>query len=765
MLENVEPLDDLRGLARIRARDYETKTVDPLLVESALSEGWRVEKRNRKSVRLIRKKIHSKLWEDRVWSLLYRMNFDYMSSEGGARLLVTPKDPNGPRSQLDVVAIDNEVALAIECKSAEKYGKRPQFAEELGKHSLTRERFANTVSSQFPSQKRQIVLAMFLSNISLSENDRTRAREANVILFDDKDLAYYELLTDHIGPSAKYQLLADMLPGKTIPGLSIRVPAVKTKMGGFTCYTFSITPEYLLKISYVSHRTKGKASDVNTYQRMLNKTRLNQIKQYITDNGIFPTNIVISLEKRGNNIRFERIQQDSDQENGLLGWLDIRPAYKSAWIIDGQHRLFAYSGHERAAKSRVSVLAFEGLPPSTQAELFIDINAKQKSVKRSLLQELYADLNWYADDPEKRVGAIISKTILILDDAPDAALYQRIQTADATKDAIRCITLASMFSAIEKAEFFIARFKEGHVVEYGPLWGGDNDLSLKRAVYILREWFNTIRSCVPDWWEKGSGPGGGLAMNDGVTACINVLRSVFQHLDSSGQKLLGLDDDDLFAIIKPYAIALGEYLGSVDEEGRKQFRDLRGGQGQLVRTRRCQQAIQQKFSKFDPPGLSDFLKLEKAQTNLKAKAIIDRIETTLQQLIIEELRREYGSDDSQWWMLGVPKGVRLKVTQRFEEDDGKRGGREHYFDLIDYRDIVQTNWELFEPILASGKPGSGSKDKRTLWMNSLNEKRRIVSHASSAVSLSIEQLNELEVLEKWLLGQIAGIQDQEAASA
>jgi DGQHR domain-containing protein len=175
-----------------------------------------------------------------------------------------------------------------------------------------------------------------------------------------------------------------MLPGKEVSGLAIRVPAVKTRMGGSNCYTFSISPEYLLKISYVSHRSKGKASDINAYQRMLQKSRLNKIKKYITEDGIFPTNIIVNFEAK--RLNFQKIKQEigttEDADVGILGRLDIKPAYKSAWIIDGQHRLFSYSGHEKAKKSKLSVLAFEGLKPSMQAQLFIDINAKQKSVKQ-----------------------------------------------------------------------------------------------------------------------------------------------------------------------------------------------------------------------------------------------------------------------------------------------------------------------------------------------------------------------------------------------
>src|SRR5207245_1628743 len=98
---------------------------------------------------------------------------------------------------------------------------------------------------------------------------------------------------------------------------------------------------------------------------------------------------------------------------------------------------------------------------------------------------------------------------------------------------------------------------------------------------------------------------------------------------------------------------LGEYFGAMTENDRKAFRELRGVQGQTSRTRRCQKAIQERINNFNPPGLDKFLQEEKAQTNLRAKEIIDRMETTLQKVILEELRRECGPEDSQWWMIGV----------------------------------------------------------------------------------------------------------------
>ncbi|GAI17496.1 unnamed protein product, partial [marine sediment metagenome] len=259
-------------------------------------------------------------------------------------------------------------------------------------------------------------------------------------------------------------------------------PALKTKMGKSKCYIFSISPEYLLKIAYVSHRVKGKATDIDTYQRMIKKSRLNNIRTYITENGIFPTNIIISLESGKKHIRFEPHGKKGIKGEAEYGTLIITPCYKSAWIIDGQHRLFAYSGHERAATSHLSVLAFEGLPPSQQAQLFIDINHEQKSVKRSLLYELYAELHWDAEDEAKRIGAVISKCIQALNEDKSSPFYGRILFADGTRSAVRCITLESIFKALNQPGIFIVKKK----IEYGSLWAGDNVKTLKRSIHVIK---------------------------------------------------------------------------------------------------------------------------------------------------------------------------------------------------------------------------------------------------------------------------------------
>jgi DNA sulfur modification protein DndB len=230
--------------------------------------------------------------------------------------------------------------------------------------------------------------------------------------------------------------------------------------------------------------------------------------------------------------------------------------------------------------------------------------------------------------------------------------------------------------------------------------------------------------------------------------------------NQKGAKLIHLDHDDLVEVITPYARGLGAYFGRMSTEDRKGFRDLRGIQGQNARTRHAQAAIRQVFPDFTPPGLDDFLKLEKEQTNLKAKEVIDRIERILQTIVVETLKSEFGNRETEWWTLGVPKKVRLEAAQRSENDDAKRGTKDAYFELMDYRRIALEHWDLFARILGYGT--SGNKERKTKWMVTVNDKRNIVSHASSGVALKVEELNELEEYERFLIAGTSGRSDVSA---
>src|SRR5689334_11990848 len=116
MLENIHKIEDLTSLARRKSKKFDTKAIHSADLEKYKNDGWAYVKKLKTSIQVKKEKAHGVLLEDRVWNLFYKMKFLELSGIGGAKIILNPKDSNSLKSQIDIVAIDNEVALAVECK-------------------------------------------------------------------------------------------------------------------------------------------------------------------------------------------------------------------------------------------------------------------------------------------------------------------------------------------------------------------------------------------------------------------------------------------------------------------------------------------------------------------------------------------------------------------------------------------------------------------------------------------------------------------------
>lgn len=754
MLDNMEAIENLRSLSRNRSLSYVTKNISKDEIEAYIEKGWQEVKSGRKpkqrpsSIKIQKTKTFDKVLEDRVWMLLYRMKFDFLSDKKGASLSFVGASKENIRSQIDVVGIDTEVALAIECKSSEKHKEYTSFKKDMTDHLNDRDRFRQAIHKQYSGDnKLHTAMIMFVSNLHINDNDKARAEADNLIIFNENDLEYYEKLVSHLGSAAKYQFLSDIFKGKNISGLEIELPAIKTKMGRYIYYTFSIHPSDLLKISFVSHRAKGKASDIDTYQRMISKSRLRKIQQYIDKGGVFPTNIVINLEKT-RKLKFEPAkmeEQTCEKEGGTYGRITLPGCYKSAWIIDGQHRLFAYSGHDRGKKDYISVLAFQDLDAEKQTKFFVDINKEQKSVQTRLLHELFANLNWDAEDEEVRLKAILSRAVQKLDEDIDSPFYSRILKSDASRDAIRCITLTSIFSALEKEKHLFIVKKN---IEYGPLWADDQNEVLNRTFYIIKEYFNVIKKKNEEWWQLGSKEGGGLSMNDGVVSLIYVLSRTLRYLQEEKKyRLILLDKNELLEKLQPFADAVADYLSTLNSKERVDFRKLGSEQGRNIRMWQCLEFINRRNAEFNPPDLMKYIEGREKETNKAAREIIFGIDHIMKDRVIALLKDKYNENADSWWYEGVPLPVRKKISDKINEEKGLQGGREDNIEFIQYREILHHSWPVFEKLFSF--ENSGSKEKRTGWMADINNMRKVVMHAKGQ-HITTEQLENLQLYEEWL---------------
>src|SRR6185503_17256752 len=142
-----------------------------------------------------------------------------------------------------------------------------------------------------------------------------------------------------------------------IPGLKGKtVPASQGKLGGRKFYCFVTTPRHLLKISFVNHRSLNDPEGAPAYQRLISKSRMRDIGAFIKDGGYFPNNLLINFTRP---VRFDKIAFDA--ESGVShGHLYLPDRYRSAWVIDGQHRLYGFSPIEDSfLDNNVVVIAFE----------------------------------------------------------------------------------------------------------------------------------------------------------------------------------------------------------------------------------------------------------------------------------------------------------------------------------------------------------------------------------------------------------------------
>ncbi|MFC1594666.1 Swt1 family HEPN domain-containing protein [Candidatus Omnitrophota bacterium] len=101
-------------------------------------------------------------------------------------------------------------------------------------------------------------------------------------------------------------------------------------------------------------------------------------------------------------------------------------------------------------------------------------------------------------------------------------------------------------------------------------------------------------------------------------------------------------------------------------------------------------------------------------------------ERALSRLVEATLQETYGKD---WWVEGVPEKIRIGAVSRRERELSCGIEAESpfsYLFLIELKDILVSNWKLFQPILKEDP--SQKKDERLKWIDELNGLRNRLAH-------------------------------------
>ncbi|MDA9066435.1 DGQHR domain-containing protein [Flavobacteriales bacterium] len=737
---------ELKKELNIRKKDSVFESVSKKLREEYLDNGWSEDKEFKTKFRFKKAKSQDVFFEDQVWSLLAELGFEFLNKDRNFNL---PYDKNGNTQQIDIIAKDHESVLIVECKAANEI-KSGDFKKDLEAYKLKIGGIQKSVQGLFPNSKLKFKFIFATKNYHVGKIDLKRIENIGGIHFDEEIIQYYHDLKRQIGLAARYQLLGTLFDGQEIPEMENKIPAVKGKMGKHTYYSFSIEPEKLLKIGYVLHRNKANKNMMPTYQRLIKKSRLKSIREFINNGGYFPNSIIVSLDGPKKGLNFDHANTQVKSAIASVGVLHLPKKYRSAYIIDGQHRLYGYSESDYRSTNSIPVVAFENLDQDEQVKLFMDINGQQKAVPKNLRNTLEADLEWGSENLLMQMKAIKSKIALELGENKSSPLYNRIQIGENKKTNLRCITMEAVKLGLNNSNF-LGKVSKNKIEETGTFYKGDlQDCFDKLSDYIIKCYKYLVEN-IKDEWSLGSD--GIAGINRGVTGYIMFLSSIVDHLNKEGICNNKTSVNKLFEETKTFIDSVIHFYREIKPSNKKELL-IYGGGGDKKYFRTLQIAAKEDHKKFVPPGLEEYLKKEAKEHNDKAISIIRDLELFLKKDFKERLEEKF---DRNWWKKGTPADVYDKA-----ELDASRKNREveneedevspwDCLTIIAYRKIALKTWrDIFEEHYT--KPGEekirGGKEEKTKWMQKLERIRNKNFHTYSVTE---EEIGFLQSLHDWLI--------------
>lgn len=725
-----------------------------------IDAGWEKSKdyKSPKFVGVSKEKPICEQFEDRVWLLFASMGFDGLNEENGIQISYDFNNDD-LKERIGVVAVDEETVLIVVCYASETMVER-SFVAEINDFSSKIGGIRKEILKQYPGKKTKFIWASH--NYIMNRRDLTLLDKKGIAYFSDTTIEYYFELAKHLGSCSRYQLLGSLFANQEIKNMDDRVPAIQGKMGGYTYYSFSVEPEKLLKIGYVLHRSEANKNMMPTYQRLIKKKRLQEVRSFINDGGYFPNSIIISIDTNGKGLSFDQSSSKVDSTISKIGILHIPKRYRSAYIIDGQHRLYGYSDSLYAATNTIPVVAFVDLDRTEQIKLFMDINENQKAVPKSLRVTLNADMLWESPDLSEQRQALRSKIAQMLGEEATSPLNSRIVIGENESTPTRCITVEALQAAFKKCRFFDSYGKKNALQKEGTFDCKDNQETCDLFYPFIEKCLLYIRETCLEEWDKGDSDNGMLTMNRGIQAVVRVIDDVVNMLVEKGMinpKTQALDD--MFGLIQYYLKPLTDYINNLNAEQRKDLRGYFGGGADTRFWRAYQKAIADMRPDFTPEGLEEFWQNENKMYNEETVSMIQEIVTKVKLLISVRLNDYFGES---WLIKGLPKNIYTRA--KGEADEAiyihiTNTGEEIDIPIWDYvtlpecKQIVLNgkNWSLFfEDTFVRPEEANlvGGKDVKTNWLLKVNSISSKLSKES--YSVPVDEYTYVKSIYDWLMG-------------
>lgn len=158
--------------------------------------------------------------------------------------------------------------------------------------------------------------------------------------------------------------------------------ALKSKFGNLTVFHLTMKVKDVIYISYVAVR--GKDEEEGAVQRILNRQRIQSIKSFVLEGNMFFNTFILNWTDKKVKPAF------------VNGNINVPIVPSAAQIIDGQHRLAgldeALKENDEIGEQEILVTFCIGLSTKEAALIFVNINSEQKPVPKSLIYDLFGEL-------------------------------------------------------------------------------------------------------------------------------------------------------------------------------------------------------------------------------------------------------------------------------------------------------------------------------------------------------------------------------------
>jgi len=597
------------------------------------------------------------------------------------------------------------IRILVQCKESEE----PKQFRDL-------QRLIDEYSTKVREEKANLAL-LILNGYSIpteyTERDKIDEirRRKKVIYWDDDVWRFYKATVRSMHkPYSRYMILRDFgynIALQKEPYIVDAFEITQSPRGG-KIFVFAIEPEKLLNISYVFRRG---ARDPEAYQRILKPQRLKKIGEFLSgEKSMLVNNIIVAFEKGA---IFHK------------GKLKILAVTGSAWIIDGQHRLFGFCNLKGNKKERREVISRYKLivagikaEPKVQAKLFKEINQYQEKLDRNLL----LDLQYYLGIEDEE-GTL--QRIKVTRKLGETEMFKnRIKILKTSRGTI---TLAT-------------------IVDY-PIYDKLIKSLGKNAFTILRNFFSAFYEVFKDEWldpdKKYI-----FSTNKGVRMLISLCDRTIDYLRRSKKPYT-------FEQMKQVAIKFKETLKDNPELLLRETyvgKALGAGAPDIVSRDLWAARIDSTLDKF----LSEE---ERQAIGRDERGSLLELEEKMRQCIESALRK---LSPTNWWKERIPADVRENAENKKRRNEKPWPWLEQkdrplicYLDFNDYEKVIirSDNWqEIFKSIF---------KD-RDITVGKLRELDPIRNDIAHSRKLTVRQFERLKMYKTDFISCIDAFQEQQA---